>query len=705
MARPSNNSVTKASTRNTASECFLYIDETGDFEPGHLSAIGGLWADQAISPEAVAACWEEILGHPLREPLHANKHSDEEIARWLMKALSAWKQRQWQPFMIVHQSRQSVVDNPTTYVNVMADGLAKFARQQASRYEKSFCLRLTLANRVVPENKAASQVRKIPADFYEVRLAERISIERIRSPFRRGEASWDYAAHFASALEDKRLMLADLLCNAWYRRNRFPAEVANALEEALGGFTYPAFTSDGEAQISADIERGEYGLALLNLFALIPQEGPLPIELQRKRAELVELVAQLDSDLRDSLLQMVLNRIEDEIKQRRPLHVTESLVRLFREHVLKPICEKCSAEESTRLAWADASALRLALQTANYRGALRRAEVYLKELDQLVPRLYQRFERIPLALKIRFFEASYWVNSYDFAHTADEMRRLAQLLRSLFELMGELGESGDSLKAGLLGEALGSAMDALIKAARRNPEHFEEARSFSEKALQEFEHPNDLRRQEGMRSLLETDAGNPALGAYWLSRAVGLGDETASFEAIAQACAQNPFNQMHYVRLWEATARLGGLALAEEMKAAWKKAGLAEDSLWNDPADYPQQIILWKWGAALGYMGELAIANTLIQKAIRSSEADPENTTIRTLGLGAQCDRIAFLLKTEQWGAARKATEWVDELLSKLLDPQQPAALRKYFADWPNLTLEAGKQPDRWHQLAWDIPY
>jgi tetratricopeptide (TPR) repeat protein len=684
----------------------LYLDETGSFEPGDLSAIGGICAPTSLSRAEAETWWAEVLGHPRVEPFHANEFAGD-LSALLLRAIDAWRARGCTPVILEHVTRGQIVDNATTYVHVFADGITKVARTMAGAAGTPMQLALLCANRRVPDAPGSDRKVPMPYSLYESRLHERIAIEALRGPVRLRDPKWTYSLGFASATEDPRLMMADLACYAWRGGKKFRPEALAAYKSFLEGHRYKSLQSDDDERIRSLLAQGAHGPALLEVAASLTgstTHRPWQLDL---RDTLVGELAELDGATRDAALEVLMGRLRHEVEVRRDFDLATRLLQTWHKHLLPQLETGLAQAGRQEIAWAAAQARGLELALANHRGAVAEAERILAALTPARDQLAGRFERLPLALHIRILEAVHRTNTYDFELAHTQMAGLASTLDSLLALMADLapGASLDALRSDLLGRVLGTGLQAATMASRRNPAMYEAARSLSDLALTEFASLSDRQRQAGYRAQLETDAGQLDEARNYLALAMGL-EPGAPLDTMAQTAGRSPFWAMHLARYWAAVARAGSAGEAAALRAAFLAAGLDELPAWST-GQHPAHVYFWKSGVALAALKDQARARRCLDRAIRMAEDPPAGLTVRTIGLAAQLDRLGLLLGSGDGNALRSARKTLDGTLKALLDDGSPAAMRHYFEKWPQAIEVALGKGDRaaLTELSDKVPY
>ena len=509
-------------------------------------------------------------------------------------------------------------------------------------------------------------------------------------------------------------MLADLICSAWRRQSNLDPDAYATMAGLLKGRIYPVLQVDDLERIELLLAREEHGLALVDLLFLLADAPKATASHDASRKDVIARLACLEPQFLDAALQLPLNRIELELNMRK-LETTEQLVKLLREEILRPLKEALSEEQARRLEWADAHALSLALAACNHRGAICKAESYLEELAPLRQQVASHFECLPLSMAISFNEAVHWSNTCDFVKCHQSMLRLGEEMSIASSLLLDaVRHDPVHAHSDAVGKALGTALQAAICRARRDPSLYPSARLLSERAFQEFDRDDDRRRQAGYRCQLEADAGNLDEARRWLGLSLNLEQPLDLQDIVHIASTQSSaFSLMHVAQLWEACARAKRSDLARDVELAWRSAGLEEDERWRRPDQHPLPLILWKWGSALAHSGHREEAEERLGGAIDWLERDPDNVTLHIVSLGARCDRIALICSTDglRCNRYRRSVRAVRDLVHNLIGPEQPASQRAYFACWIERLATLDTITDRtvseetWRALAWDVPY
>lgn len=686
----------------------IYLDETGTFDKGdERCAIGGFSTPDPPTLDEMDAFWRAVLGE-LPDTFHATEQRDDAFAPVIARVLDEMARRGWTPVIFEHVTRAWIVDNATTYAYVMAEGLVRLGRLASHDATPPAELRVHAAWRTLP-SADGSHLHRMQPDEYTTRINERIAFERVRASAHADELKWTWTIDFGSATRDRFLWLADALCSGWRRQYRLPSEVGCKVREKLAPHTFSVLQSDDEERVLLLLGRQEYGLAILDLLSLA-QTQPTPRLQSIIRPRVIDRLVKLDARTLAAALTIPLFW-GDENVEARAAQMAEKALRLYEEQILDELEKRLPASRRIEIDAIRAQAVVLALTSANHRGAVTWAESLLERLRPLRNRLSRYFEQLPVVIESHFHEAVHRTNIYDFETARVNMQHLGNELQGLVEIFETVIDEGHGdIRSDAVGRALGTALQAAFKSARRQPSLFAEARDLSDQALRQFAFETDRRRQLGYRCQLETDSGDLDAALQALRDLLSLDEAATLRQVVARAHDEGWFEVMHVARLWEAAARTAHGDLADGLQDAWAAAGLADHSHWNVPAPHPQGVILWKWGAALGYGGSLKRAIDRLTLAVRHLESEPDNVTLRTLALGARADRLAVMAEHEPNRCGSERNDFV-AAWEKLVADAMPRSQRDWFSPWRRALDEIGRETDTtrqqkaWRRLAWEIPY
>ena len=198
-------------------QIYLYLDESGDFESdGSLkdnpSIVGGILAyDREINKE----CAAKICGN---KEIHCCKLPKNEFTSTAMPILRELKTIGCDLVIFENKERLEVVDGDTTYLNIISEGVIQLLQLLTSRFGE-IKLNVVVAVRVAVKRDDYKNGFIIDKTEYIKRLEEKIiigisrkSISSIR------KENWEI--DLKSAKKDYRLMLADVVCHTWFRKNR-----------------------------------------------------------------------------------------------------------------------------------------------------------------------------------------------------------------------------------------------------------------------------------------------------------------------------------------------------------------------------------------------------------------------------------------------------------------------------------------------------
>jgi hypothetical protein len=687
---------------------YLYLDESGSFKDGEISAIGGLWAPDEIRIEDALESLELVYGYPMPpEGYHATDYPGDR-AELTLKAISDWTARGWKGVLFEHVSQRTIIDNATTYVNVFADGLARFARKASAGQASSIDMEILVAFRSLPRDDDDRIIDRTPKEEYQSRLKERLALEILRDPLA-GAGSWKTRLQFASAKREPRLMLADLLCNSWWRARK-TLTAMEAVSSFIGNHHHRTLRADDAERIRLCLDEGDHVQALIELGDhLIHASRKQPTWLKTASEDVLEQLVALPSSNRHAALRVALARLQHLVDKRRDLKQAALAIENWRANLLSPLGARLAGDDREALLSIELEALQLALATANHLGALERARAFSEDLDRLIPDLRLQFEHIPLILEGRILQAVQRINAFDFKGAHDGLRQIDGRLEALLGLSDELiSMPGREIRSDLRGRILGTALQAACKAARRDPRMLDEARNLSDKALEQFEQPSDRQRQAGYRFEIELEAGDLAAALVWLARSMALPDE-ADLETLTRHCAAHthvpsqPFWLYHLAALWSLASTGLDPDLDRRIANAWKDAGLDEVPVFQNRSQHPVQVLLWKLGLARAH-ARPALGLPRLVEAIEGCDS-AGTPTLRMIGLAIRADRLALLARDGDENAYRNAVKEFDRERTKLGREHGELAsnLESWATDHPPCHDE--RSVEHWRRLARDVPY
>lgn len=645
---------------------YLYIDESGDFGPRQSwgrrpCVIGGFLAQSSATEDAAWNFLADVAGHERDACFHAQDRTVQaDRAGWVAKLPSALAARRWSVALFEHSSGREVIDNATTYLNVLAEGVVQLLLDLAAEFRGSpdpLRLELLLAERWLPRPDDPSIKDMTPQEAYVLRLRERFAVEQVRQAALLGRRLELGAVELGSARGDPRLMVADLVCGVWRFRDELDAKSIEGIEEVVGSRCYSALRPVEASRIRDAIARGDLAAAMHDLVVTDAEDS----EAVADRKRVLDRLAALTTEGRERELDGALARVDERSTARLSVDAIADIARRWRERIVAPLRDRLAEGDRWLLSRVEARLLWNVLTAANHSGSLSKARSALHELEEFRRAIPANFSNFPLELEIALAEAVHRTDALDLERACTAMRKVADDLEPILSMLGSLWgrpEETTALKSNLLGKTVGTELQAWTRRGRFDRGSYDEARRLSGQALALFPGTDDVRRQAGYRCQLEADAGDWKEAFRWLARAVGaeVADGSAPDpEATLTAASRVSWSVFYWTHVWEATTRADG-AIARGVAArcldAWNKANLVASQRWfGSGFAFPGHLVAWKAGVASVRGGSVKPGLRLLERAAQECFREPDAEVFRFIGLGVLADLAA---STD--GAQRRGT-------------------------------------------------
>ena len=667
----------------------LWLDESGDFINDQRkvernekpSLVGGLlienntFADQEISmilPES--GTYHSV---DMNDQLARFRKIDERLFRNPANKL------------VVFSNRECIMilDNNITYLNVISQGILQILRYLNAQYGDVF-LRVVIANRVDTTTGEDPTVSVVKNAEYVKRLREKLLIDGLQESIR--EEEWELQN--ASARSDKRLMLADIVCNTFftrYRKNKFTKEEREYLEGVYS-------------------DRGK--TLVFSVFESILEKEFTDCLLENKVVEAVSRICLSDD-------QEMLRRCFDLLKKRFDgqglnnvrfqykfinayIEYYSNVVRdynrmvLFLNNLLEYYVPLLAAQrEASRSRLDDRLRLNIKfyLWTAyTHLGDAANSEKMQKECEAELTRFPSSLYTIENRIKFGTRKIITLCNAFRFEEALEFANEHVKKCRDVDELLTLI--SGDeSTHFDALAKALAARVQVITFLLRERPELYEDGIADSDEAIAEYVEYRDKKRQYLYRVLLETEVGHYDKAYEYLCKAVGTGESlvtaaegdsgvTGALEADRETfdeemdvagddCAgqadlpgnadagevwslaekESAYEAYAYIRLMAESAESWGKA--EEMYKALSGSEYIKTLMNKETLYHPEGVILWKYACYCARKGMKGAAASAYEKAERACFAQWPDLTLNVIGMGIYFEQMAFLLKGGSSGA------------------------------------------------------
>ncbi len=703
----------------------LFLDESGLFNDitsndrrsslvGGLLTPGGTLTEEQAKNILLTACQTSGINWSGRGTLHANKLPRDKFPIMALSVARQLTARQVIIFIIENTERLQIVDPNITYLNMLAEGITQLFSTLNARYEQ-ISLSIEAAIRMVEDKQHPGSLTDIKSEEYTTRLQERLHWAWLRRGITDGSSKWHMNNFIiGSARDENRLMLADVLCHAWFCRNtKFSGDQRIELQTLLDehGYVYTVLEHGTISAIERLMAAGDLSEAFYEICTSLLQEQRFnnrrtAEKLYKILPQLVNRLVELPTAGRNYQLNTIKGRINYIINVDKQYNQALFLLYLLNTHLLRPLKDSPAAaleETSIELMKLEISSAVLAI--ANHRGCINKAEQLIHEIKQIIPKLAGQWENFRHIIEFLFYESVHLNNCYDFNKTIKLMDTLEKFYNDTIELypiaLPEIFP--ENLKSDLKGKILGNRLQAYMFKGRLDPAYYGPARSESDAALTEFTGFNDRSRHYMYRCQIETDAGSLIAAQHYLAQGVDKKQQVLDLPEIAAALAgdqhrEYDFGLMQYARLMAAAANAGQQDLAATMEQAWQKNDLDNHPvLQGDFKDHPVEIITWKKGSYYLATGSIKAGLDWHNRSLEICFYDKDNLTLQTIGLGVLAEQAGHLAvagdkyRKEYKNAVKEALNKHREIFSQ---PGLPQAMVDYFTDWPPVLEQALQHQD-----------
>ncbi|SOC19505.1 hypothetical protein SAMN05880501_1119 [Ureibacillus xyleni] len=618
----------------------LWLDESGDFEKNdqnlrlNPSLVGGVLVRNSSIDECEA---ENILGKTF-------VHFTDESGDFNISKLKALKERDAEFVIFQNAERVMIIDSNTTYLNVLSEGIIQLLLQLSAAYG-DFELDILVATRKnVVEGRGI-----IRPEEYEKRLRERIIVGLARKALTK-ENDWKYKIHFDDARTNKKLMLADGVCNTYLTRTstKFTAEQKELIEDYYSSeLVFSFFEDNVEKEILRWITEGNLSDAIFQIYAedgLDEKDYLLELALNR--------LQKLDDHSKKIQLSQLSSKIYTLIKIDRKYTFVKPILVDIQENLLPQLEEKAIHSLEFQLD------IILFLYTVYTHLGSTKAEaqdqLFLSYLPQ-VEDIMTKFKYYNLH-KIR--KGVHEKNMLKIGSAIDDLSKAIKVFEELIlmtELLEDESLSGNKAKYEELGKAYGTRGQAYAALIHENQDYLRLAINDFDHAIEHFTVLNDKERQHLYKALAYCE-GNKFPEAL---------------QQLFQSC-QVPFNSNNFIELLDhlkshklkdviykfacyfkimSYAKVNGQdTIADSMFQALNQVNLTVEFIRkNYSGSHPTQFILWYMASFSIARDKRKLALQYIDEAIGICDAMPMTAvTFKILQLGMLAEKSSLFEDAQQ---------------------------------------------------------
>lgn len=622
----------------------LWLDESGDFEndaektgKGKTpSLVGGLLIESNSFPDSYinAVLPESGTYHSVNE--------NDQLERFKKINELLYKNEFNRIVVFSNQERIMILDNNLTYLNVITEGVFQLIKHLKAQYGDVF-LRVIAANRVNTTTGENYSQSLVPPEEYVKRLKEKMLMESLEKSI--SEKEWTLET--ASARKDKRLMLADIICNTYFTRRRnkkFDAEerdyIRSLYSDERKTLIFTVFESILEKEFKNNLIENRIGEAVSNICLSNDEEA-----LERCFSLLKLNFASCGAHDINFQYKFVESYIEYYINVVRDFDLCVN----FLENLLKYYIPLLKEYDKTgSLAGKLSLDIKFYMLTVyTHKGNLVMSDQLTDECDRLINDLPFSLDTINYRIKFETRKISNLINAFSFEDALVSADSQVKKCEEIKDMMGLV--SDDRSYYDELAKALGTRVQIKAFLLRQNATLYDSAREDSDNAIEEFVSENDKRRQFLYRVQLETEHKDFDTALKYLKMAVDApeeSDEKALWTLVEQ---DSPFAVNAYIRL-----------MAESTSSQWEKSEKMFIVLSN--SDYikdlysqkeerlyhPQEIILWKYGYYCAQNNMVSAAIKYYEKASEICFTSTADLTLNLIGLGIELEEHGILLRNRK---------------------------------------------------------
>lgn len=672
----------------------LWLDESGDFLNNDLdpsknpSLVGGvLITDGAVTTDELKRIYVSESGTNI---IHLNEMKDN-VGIFVRNVLRELKDK-IDAFVIFENSERLLnINEDDTYLNVLSQGIIKLYQELTIKHgdiELEVLIAVRLANKlnyseIIDKSEYRKYVKK--KILYED-LSDIIDESRL-------------GLSFGSARKDQKLMLSDIVCNAYLtidskKFKGYKEEILETIEKKIYKFSL--------TERLADTLLKKYVLEenFCNAILLVLTSKSLKNDHERRKIILDRLTS-LDSARINLHLDNIINYLNCLVLDQKFEEGKAYLTSI--ENYLEKELEQRGLDKKLGNAYNkfifDTKLLLLTIYT--HEGDVLSSERIISECNNNIGKYIINFENMNQYFTFKIREGIHRQNIFDFNGSELEMEKVITTLNDILDVMPMVkgfDAIGENIKSEILMKARGTRLLANIlrlkQVEKANVGEFTQAlRDESDKIIEGFKSDKDKSMQYQFRSNLECEAGNYEAAVEYLIKSMGEGCD--NIKALAKEVINNssPYPLMHYTKIMS-EATMEKHVLAKELYIAIVNEKFERSKWFNldiEESNYPSMVTYWRMGNYLIEDNSIAAALKYIDKAIAIGDRHSKNLTIRGINLGVMASKLLALksgvnrkIKESEFVTFQKSFIREIEEFTTISLPKEMAA---YFSDFVNMRL------------------
>ncbi|MDR7074723.1 hypothetical protein [Fictibacillus barbaricus] len=630
----------------------IWLDESGNFNDENNNRVPSLVGGVVLKGRPFTEiCAREILG--TTKPLHAAELYEKDLETLVNTAIDKMNSLGIIPIVFENRERVSIIDPQTTYLSVFAEGIMQLI-SDLNLDEDNLIFDLYIARRMYKKDMILTRMKD---EEYISRLMERISLLKIKNPNLNKFNNYKINIQIGSAREDRRLMVADLVCHAWYsKRYKLSQKSQDKLERILEGKVYTILEPGGIASIKQKIKLKALGEGLFEWIGHYHELKQSNNGTKENTSKLLSLKDSLNSKLeklnrseKNMQLNILANYIKALVNYNKQFDLAIPYLKIFFEEIVPSLNDK--NVDTLRI---EAEAHFSLLTTAANLGNVSLVNKEINELELLIRNLSKRWENLDFISEYYIRKGAYLYSVHDYKNSIILMDKLEEMVSGIAEisssiLTDEFKTGGGTINSILLGKVYGVRSQAYLRLSMEDVNYLTKAEQDCYKALKQFDAESDKTRQFQTLAQINSRKKMYLLAEKYIAESIQL-PKQASSEAIVKKILLLPLQQqsfiwMHYLAILAESMINGEVIFASERFELIKKS---IDIHMFDNNTYPNNIILFNYAICQIYIGEYNQGISNFEKAIKISFNNIENVLMINLGLSTIAKFLIVLNKNNK---------------------------------------------------------
>lgn len=516
---------------------YLYLDESGRFEYKKARSVVGGFFCQNIDKEKAEII--NILKKHNIEHLHAKDLNNSKLSNLIKDLMKFFKDKKIEPIIIIPKRGFFVINDTKTYINILADGISKFCVKKVNVINNII---------IVIEQRKGSE-----KEDYEDKIDEAIKKVKVINGLHN---KINHTIEIGNK-SDVLLQVADAIVHTFYRLDRdysnfdlqhFDEEVANEFKEWIEPYKVYLYTQDSVKDTIVDmLNEGDYHKALMKYVEYKEKDKSV----ERITNVLFERLCLLPQLSLNVVLQNILNIYYDAVNIHRKLNEFEKEITQFVKKVLPQLSQKLQQYDkmSQDIEWAYCYGYMILLTLYNHKGEIQKFESIYNEASKFLKKAGFDLDTLPYYVRIKVLRGVHLTNQYAFQQAYEQMSKIEKNLSDAFAFINEVDDN-IIVKPRILGEIIGTKLQALMYHTLLTGGNFDEAQKLSDIAIESFLYSEDKSRQYQYRAQIETYAGNFDKAREYLAKSIQSKDTRDDILLQTILKKESSFALLHLLRIW-----------------------------------------------------------------------------------------------------------------------------------------------------------